>query len=91
MAYAGTRDAQSTNCLHSSFLAFPLLCRMYLTLVCVTTADYLQLHPSQVTDSKLIDVFSSGSKKPEVVKGVNGLFATAKLSEALTAYAGGVA
>lgn len=57
----------------------------------MAAAGYVQLNPSQVTDSKLIDVFSSGSKKPEVVKGVNSLFASAKLSEALTAYAGGVA
>jgi len=51
----------------------------------------MQLKPSQVTDSELIDTFSSGSKKPEVVKGVNSLFASAKLCEALNAYAGGVA
>ena len=42
-------------------------------------------------DSPLIDAFAAGSKKPEVVKGVNSLFASAKLCAALHAYAGGIA
>eukprot|EP01043_Picozoa_sp_COSAG02_P009516 COSAG02_NODE_324_length_24643_cov_107.975228_5_plen_292_part_00 len=96
-ALAWLMQVRSTHCPSQlpayslNFATLCLLCCMHLTSVRVSVADYVQLKPSQVTDSELIDTFSSGSKKPEVVKGVNSLFASAKLCEALNAYAGGVA